>query len=388
MRWLLASSLSVLSLLVPTVCVADETSDHNGILRLHVDASPIEGIDLPEVVTVRVELRGETEQRIETEGSPSDILVIALPEDPSAQGISAEIRIDAPGFWGPSLPLLLTERETTARIRLHPTGELRGQVIAEEATLPETLAVHFRSAPGPEETPLESEHSIECPIEDGKLRCQVPAGSLDLRFRARGFVSVHRWGFDLPPHQTRNIGRLVLRRGASVVGWVVASGEEFQPESASVVLTPKTTLESRRPETREREESFRHQTRPNERGFFQLAGIPAGSYYAVVRHPGFAPSRMEPILVREGLELELPDRCGWWRGPSTASRDRWWPPTETESPAQWWCRSSSRDCLGSAATSARRRPRSTAASSCGSPTGSPRSRSRSFHRVTPRNSSG
>jgi len=43
----------------------------------------------------------------------------------------------------------------------------------------------------------------------------------------------------------------------------------------------------------------------NERGFFEISGVPPGSYELTLDHPGFATTRRVPVQVLEGAETEL-----------------------------------------------------------------------------------
>ena len=50
------------------------------------------------------------------------------------------------------------------------------------------------------------------------------------------------------------------------------------------------------------------EARPDEKGFFQIAGVPPGQYELTAEQPGYAPARRRPIEVRPDLEAQVIDR--------------------------------------------------------------------------------
>jgi hypothetical protein len=228
-------------------------------------------------------------------------------------GAVVEVAVAAAGYWAPPRTVLAGAEAGPVRFSLRPTGVLQAAVTtALGAPLPAALTVRFRDAPGKprfEKGLLQEverpEHSLECPLAEGRLRCEVPAGSLDLRLRHRGFVTHFRWGLAVPAHGTAELGRLVLRPGATVFGWVSGEGEGFRPEAVQLKLQPATVADTSL-SLRERAPDLALRAPASERGFFDFSGVAPGSYVLVATHEGFAPARMDPIVVREGVELELP----------------------------------------------------------------------------------
>lgn len=223
-------------------------------------------------------------------------------------GNAVELRVEVPGFWASARIVHVAEPAMVVPIRLRPTAAVTARVTVPQGhSLPEALEVRFQSAPDAP-APLDGEYSLICPLTDGELtegelRCEIPAGSLDLHFRAPGFITAHRWGVSLSPHQRKEIGVLELRPGASVVGRVTAVGEDFDPQAVEIELLPNRAGlaldDARRPG------ALKHRVRANSRGFYELTEIPPGSYTLVALHAGYAPARLKPVRVQEGVELEL-----------------------------------------------------------------------------------
>lgn len=216
-----------------------------------------------------------------------------------------DLRFDAPGLWAPSTTLFVGRQGAEHSVTFRPTGTLTATVRPPPGhETPTELTVRLRSAPDALH-PLSAEHDLPCPVTESELHCEIPAGRLDLRLRARDFVSVHRWGVLVPIHDVLDLGTIPLRPGASVVGWVAASTETFDPSKVSIELRPRALGLATR-EDLQRSDALHLQATANDRGFFQLAGVAPGSYELIARHESFAATRLAPIEVREGVEVELP----------------------------------------------------------------------------------
>lgn len=218
-------------------------------------------------------------------------------------GETLELRVEAPGFWAPSRIVQVEEPSMLVALDLRPTAIVVAQAAVPQGhSIPEKLEVRFESAPDAPK-PLDGEHSVRCPLTDGQLQCEIPAGSLDLHFRAPGFITIHRWGTDLHPHREKKLAALVLRPGASIVGRVEASGEDFDPQAVEVELV--TTRGGLALDDVRRPGALDRKVRANVRGFYELTDVPPGSYTVVTRHPGYAPGRLKTVVVQEGVEVEL-----------------------------------------------------------------------------------
>jgi hypothetical protein len=220
------------------------------------------------------------------------------------------LSVKAPRFWaaegvavpGRGAPLILT---------LWPTGTLSGTVQPPRGEgAPKELKVRFSPEPsedqgGPKEPP---EGTVDCPVQDLRWSCEVPAGRLDLRLRAAGFISDYRWGADLAAGKRLELGATALRRGASVVGFVEVEAGSLDPASCKVWLDPVVQGLPPAYEDSERRQRLRESATVDERGFFHFQGIPPGSYEVTAVQPGLAPARQVPIPVEENSETQLRHR--------------------------------------------------------------------------------
>lgn len=196
-------------------------------------------------------------------------------------------------FWSASAPI--------------PTGTVRGvlELPAEDQAVGE-ISVHYSPSPAPGDRKLAAA-TVTCPVRDRIWSCELPAGSaLDLRLKAGSLVPVYLWGIEVEPGKVRNVGAIALRKGASVVGWVETE-EGRMPEAASVRLSPE---QEGQPDfiAMERLAALALSVRTNDRGFFQVEGVPAGRYELTVELDGYGPARISPIDVRPDLEAQVVER--------------------------------------------------------------------------------
>lgn len=266
-------------------------------LRLSA-AEPQESAEVPASVLLR-----RIQQEDQEHSTEASVSVPGNAKIQAAVGETVEIRVEAPGFWAPAQIVHVVEASTRVAFELRPTSTVTGSVRApRDHPLPENLEIRFESAPDAA-NPLNGEHSKVCPLTEAELRCEIPAGRLDLHLRAAGFISIHRWDADLEPRGEHRIGDLELRPGSSVIGRIEATGDDFDPQAVEVELVPRRAGialdDARRPG------ALHRRTRANRRGFYELTEIPPGSYTLIARHPGYAPARLEPVGVQEGVESEL-----------------------------------------------------------------------------------
>jgi hypothetical protein len=256
--------------------------------------APGEGLEIP--ISVEVELpRGK--KTVESLRAPGTARFEV------AVGTAVQVAVSTPGWWAPRRALYLDGPEEVL-LRLWPTGFLSGELrVPEDSAPPTELAVRFRPAPG---NPVSLEEgSLDCPLDALRFRCEIPAGVLDLRLRARGFVSHYRWGVEAPAHEEHPLGVLTLRAGASVVGWIEPPGGEFRFSEVQARLEPVTLGSVSGRDDLERRDVLSQTARPNQRGFFELSGVAPGSYVLSVEHPGYATTTLSPVTVLDGAETEV-----------------------------------------------------------------------------------
>lgn len=210
------------------------------------------------------------------------------------------LTVDAPGYWirGP-IPA------GTPSVEMFPAGRLNGSAAFPKGTpSPESIVVRFHPA-------TDSGHSTDatfdgmegesaCPIRDGSFTCELPAGLLDFSLRARGHVSIYRWGQRVVQRSTVLVGRLTFRPGASLVGQVTSPDRSAPKPGACRVRIEPGVWSPKLPATAPALSS----TTVDDRGFFHLEMIPPGKWDLVVQQEGFAPVR-QPVSILEGAEAAL-----------------------------------------------------------------------------------
>lgn len=253
---------------------------------------PIEGrlsvrrVDLPEaaIESFSVQVPGES--------------VLPL----GAAGVLA-LTLDTSGFWMPDKVVRLGSEGGEAALLVHPTGIVEGALQPPRGTgPPDRLRARFRSAPNTE--PFLGQHWIRCDLAERKFRCEIPSGNLDLGLRSPGYVTIYRWGVEVPVHKELKLGTLSLRKGASIVGWVRPPGRDFRYEDVEVSISP-LSLGFGAAGDHERRDARFEGAAVNTRGFFEFPQVEPGSYRLTVEHPEYAPYVLSPVEVHEGSETEI-----------------------------------------------------------------------------------
>lgn len=217
---------------------------------------------------------------------------------------SAQLSLEAEGYWSPKV--LVGENDTSVRMEVWPAGDLAGKVQAPPGVkTPSEISVRFESSTAPGKAPDFSQQTVVCPISEGRWSCRLPAGKLDLRMRARGFISHFRWAAVVPAHGKLDVGTLGLRPGASVVGKVEVSEGAISPQTCRVELSPARAGLATSSEQGQQHSKLSLSAAVDERGFFHLEGVPPGSYVVTANQPGFAPARIFPISVMATAESEI-----------------------------------------------------------------------------------
>lgn len=247
---------------------------------------------------------------------PSDAFEMAVPgtlETDLPPG-TWSIAFEADDLWAQTRQLELGEDSKSLDIAAWPAGRLAGQVVVpERAAIPTHLTFRVESRSEKDTWQFE----MDCPIAGEKetaeltaeFDCQVPAGVVDLRIATGEAIPHYFWDFEIPWRETRGLGRLSLRPGTSVAGWVDFFQLPEGPPEASlaetrVSLVPTLGGFADRDEMR-RVESVSPRASANTRGFFQLRGVPPGHYEVVARHPRTAAAHLSSLVVTAGEETLL-----------------------------------------------------------------------------------
>src|SRR5258708_5592633 len=174
-----------------------------------------EGVAVPRVTIVAAQVtdHGLSPERL-VPASASAPISVELPFTP---GRVWQLAVRAPGFWSEPQTILLTEQPLGVRFELLPSSRIKGTVVAaEDGPKVTSLEIGFQL----QSTPPRTSH-VECPVvANGAWTCELPAGMADLRLKSRGYMAQYRWNAKLPAGGETDLGPLVLKRGASVVGRV------------------------------------------------------------------------------------------------------------------------------------------------------------------------
>lgn len=199
------------------------------------------------------------------------------------------------GLWCPELRV--TEDHLT--LPVFPTTTVTGRVVGRAALrAPVTARVQgvVRTASEGATLELRTEVSLE---DDGTFAFPVPRADLDLRFAFPGAAPVYLWAIAPPAEEdpaTVRLGSLTLHPGASLIGWAARREDDLPVPRASVVASPmRSGDEPRMP---------LHTWRgvADERGFFQLHGLSAGTYRLELTAEGRVPRVLEAVEVSPGAE--------------------------------------------------------------------------------------
>ena len=214
-------------------------------------------------------------------------------------------RVEGEGLWAPETVLGLGGSEA---VQVWRTGTVRARLhgLAERDTL-SPLTLRFESSPGSNTPYPVPRTTVACFLDQVTVHCEVPAGVLDLRLRAKGYVSFFRWSETVAAGRVTDLGRLVLKAGASVAGTVATAAGPASPTECRVTLAPQSAGGAPSVAEESRRQSMLLTEHPDERGFFHFEGLDAGSYVLTASQPGFAEETYFPLTVPLDAEVEIQD---------------------------------------------------------------------------------
>jgi hypothetical protein len=227
-------------------------------------------------------------------------LLAAAPTSPVA-AVGASLVADAPTAAAavPAAP----EAGSAAPRR---TGVLETSLVVPRGeSAPDSLAVRFESTPAADgrKRDLIPRSTAACRRQDAAWRCVLPAGRLDLRLEAAGFIPQYRWGVAIAPGAVVKLGAIELQRGSSVSGRVETSTGAPITATCTVELLPAAVASQPSYLRRAGEPGLR--ARPGDRGFFRFAGVAPGSYALSAVQPGFEKTTVAPVIVERDRETAV-----------------------------------------------------------------------------------
>lgn len=288
-RWP-AAAIGLSALLLGAAAAEDLVTVHLDLVGVRADAVPV----AVEFHVTQSEGPGSVHRFDAT--APG---AISLPA-PTARSWRAEVHAD--GYW--SAPRIVEREQASAGLHfdLWRAAEVRGVLAIPKGTdIPHAISLRLQSNDA-DATSRFDPTTLVCPVDDDRrFRCTVPRlGRADLRFRAPGFASRFFWDVDLATSDGKEVGKLALRPGASLIGRVAAAAPV---DLRDVELELSSARRSPYPIPKDDGEMLR--ANPNEHGFFSLESLDPGVYRLVARHPELADAEIAPVQVVEGAQTEV-----------------------------------------------------------------------------------
>jgi hypothetical protein len=218
-----------------------------------------------------------------TEGVGKDALVreVRVPGRLELEGSEGRYlaELHVPGVW--LAPQVIHLRDgATVELAARPAGALTGT-----ASTGGPVTIRFTDPADPSFT-----GQSVCATEEESFRCELPAGTFDLRIGRDGHVPHYRAHVPVHAGKSEGLGAIAFVPGAALSGRIeIEEGELGDVQLALVPASGKGTS------TR---------IRPGRNGFFSAGPIAVGDYTLTAAQKGFI-SRPVPVTIREGLEATL-----------------------------------------------------------------------------------
>jgi len=228
-----------------------------------------------------------------------------------------QVQASAPGFWSAGAEVAVDAKGPAGvRLALWPAALLHGEILAAGGgPLPGDLDVRLSAAPP---APGPSRAELRCPIDRGTWGCPGPAGLFDVRLEAVGYAPRYAWDVGLEAATTTDLGRTVLRRGASVFGRAVRRDGSNPPGPCRATLQADVARRGAvEPDPARAPEGATNLSAPlSGRGYFHVAGVPPGGHLLAVECAGASAlrelrveadteTRIDPPLALEELTLDV-----------------------------------------------------------------------------------
>jgi hypothetical protein len=234
--------------------------------------------------------------------SSKSVLTDTVDIQVSVEDLPCQLQATAEGYWSPTT--IVEEPDPKAvQIRLWPAGTVGGKLVSpDDIEPPSTVRFRFL-APSRDDgdEPLIVLHT-DCPTSNGRISsCTVPAGTWHMRLKTETFAPVHFWGVRVKERKRLDLGDVTLTQGATLVGQVLAAGEETT-EGTEVLLRhisqPSRTWSN---ET----EILSEAASVNEWGYFSFTGLHGGVYKLILHKPGYIAPIPSPVRAQPGQLVEL-----------------------------------------------------------------------------------
>lgn len=216
-------------------------------------------------------------------------------------------RARASGYWGETRVIPTPHRGEAIELRLWHIATLRAEIPASAQV--SKIGVRFQPVTD-DGQPANTfpAGTNDCRIDGRRVECAIPAGRSDYSLVAVGYVPVYRWDQIHTSGQIVNLGKVDLRKGASLVGRVtLAPGSPLlkgsrvrvtlEPRNAGIVA-PADELRSRISSTT---------IFASSRGNFAFEGIKPGGYLLSASAAPNLISEAREVSILDTLEAELRD---------------------------------------------------------------------------------
>ncbi|MBV9493645.1 MAG: carboxypeptidase regulatory-like domain-containing protein [Acidobacteria bacterium] len=213
------------------------------------------------------------------------------------------------GGWAPQEILTVPQgvSMTSHAVKVWPSGRMHGALAMADPRekMPEVIDMQIVSLPGTRNDERLPERTVvRCSVKDARFACIGPAIAADIVVRGDGFIPHYRWGIRIGSDASTDLGKITLRRGASLVGWARAEEGKIDPATARARLRRVIAAATGGPNA-ERLQRPVAETPVRADGFFQLAGIEPGTYMIEVEQPQLAAARVFPIDVFRDAETKF-----------------------------------------------------------------------------------
>lgn len=216
-------------------------------------------------------------------------------------GQGQSITAVADGFWAPNR---VVDSEVV-ELELRPLGTAHFSTQTPRGSTLETIRAQFRETPKRRRTRerFVAAGDLPCRAIESRWSCDLPAGVLDLRLTASGLAPGYRWSVDVTRGANVDLGDVRLEAGASLAGWVDLPSSDVKAEIR--LMRSSMDIEPSGVERERRRSTHTFETSTEDRGFFQLTGLPLGSYQLTAGLDGWAPSEISDLQFPEAVEYLL-----------------------------------------------------------------------------------
>ena len=264
------------------------------------------------LVAVAIALRSSAAVtiHIERHGVPAPEVTITLAERgaPIVRTVRGDepVRVDgialgvwrltanAEGAWAAEQTVRVSDADSDVIVDLYPRAIVHGKVTAAaHAPIPASLSLAFRNE--------QQAGEVTCPISQNDYECALPAGTFDLRLKARGHLPRYKWNIALAAQKVTTLEPITLVPGAAVTGTVVAPKNT---RMEAVTVTARQIGGGVPSIGAIRLEPLSPTAKVNAKGFFELDGVAPGDYAISARTDRLV-SEVRHVRVIGGAEAEL-----------------------------------------------------------------------------------